>query len=100
MDDVARCEDGSAGGGEGVSIVHGHGQYTGMYIMHVPGHLDHPPPCPPPPLSPGGHILQGRRTTWWSDYMFTPHSFQPSGILTLRLRLLFILSGKYNIGGN
>ena len=32
MDDVARCEDGSAGGGEGVSIVHG--QYTGIYIMH------------------------------------------------------------------
>ena len=34
MDDVARCEDGSAGGGEGVSIVHGHCQNTGMYIMH------------------------------------------------------------------
>ena len=32
MDDVARCENGSAGGGEGVSIKHG--QYTGMYIMH------------------------------------------------------------------
>ena len=65
------------------------------YVYHAwAGHLDHPPPCPPPPLSPGGHILQERRTTWWSDYMFIPHSFQPSGILGLRLRLLFSLSGK------
>ena len=30
MDDVARCEDGSAGGGEGVSIVHG--QYIPVFI--------------------------------------------------------------------
>ena len=34
MDDVARCEDGSSDSGEGLSIMHGHGQYTGMYIMH------------------------------------------------------------------
>ena len=62
MDDISRCEDGSAGGGQGVSIVHGH---TGVYIMHVAGHLVHLPPCPPPPLSPGGHTWQERGATWW-----------------------------------
>ena len=49
MDDVARFEDGSAGGGEGVSFVHGHCQNTGMYIMH--GQVIwtiHPPALPLP----------------------------------------------------